>query len=103
VTRRRFRYDREQGCMVEVPINDAIDDHTMVHGDIPAFVSPLDGSTVEGRRAYEEHMKKHNVVPFEAGDEKKKPPGRSDADRKAMREMIWEYTDRVSRGHKARD
>jgi hypothetical protein len=103
VTKRRFRYDRALDKMVEVPLEAATDDLTMVHGDIPAFRSPLDNTIVEGRRQYEEHMQKHNVVPFEAGDEKKRPQGRTNEDRKVMREMIWEYADRVSRGHKARD
>jgi hypothetical protein len=103
MARRRFRYDRATDSMVEVPLETATDDFTMVHGDIPAFVSPLDGTTVEGRRAYVEHMQKHNVVPFEAGDEKKRPAGRTPQDRQALRELLWEKTDRVSRGHKARD
>jgi hypothetical protein len=89
--------------MVEITVEDADDALPMVHGDIPAFISPLDGAVVEGRRAYEEHMRKHNVVPFEAGDEKRKPEIRTAQDRQAMREMIWEYADRVNQGHKARD
>jgi len=103
VTRRRFRYDRALDKMVEVSLEAATDDYTMVHGDIPRFVSPLDGTVVEGRRQYVEHMQKHNVVPFEAGDEKKRPQGRTAADRQALREQLWERVDRVNQGHKARD
>jgi len=103
VTRRRFRYDRTLDKMVEVSLEDSHDDLTMVHGDIPAFVSPLDGTTVEGRRAYVEHMRKHNVVPFEAGDKKKRPAGRTPKDRQAMREQIWQYVDTaIQRGPKGR-
>lgn len=89
--------------MVEVPLEPNPDDFTMVHGDIPRFISPLDNTVVEGRRQYVEHMEKHGVVPFEAGDEKRKPPGRTPEDRKALREYLWEKVDRVNQGHKAQD
>jgi hypothetical protein len=48
-------------------------------------------------------MKKHHVVPFEAGDEKRRPPGESAHDKQARREFLWEKVDRVMQGHKARD
>ena len=89
--RRRFRYDPTLKEMVEVLNEDDSDSHqTMVRGDIPAFRSPLDGTIVEGRRAYYNHMRKHNVVPFEAGDEKKKPPK---VDPVPRRELIWQVVD----------
>lgn len=95
MARRRFRYDPELGKLVEV---EYVDDGPtqMVHGDIPAFISPLDGTVVEGRRQYEDHMRKHNVVPFEAGDEKPKP--RPKEDPRPRRELIWELVDRAARG-----
>ena len=99
--RRRFRYDRATDQMVEVPLDDGADDRTMVHGDIAAFVSPLDGTVVEGRRQYEEHMRRHSVVPYEAGSEKVRPAGRTPTEKQALREELWERADRVSRGHKA--
>ena len=34
-----------------------------IQGDIPDFVSPIDGSTVRGRAGMREHCKKHDVVP----------------------------------------
>ena len=98
--RRRFRYDPTLKEMVEVLNEDDSDScQTMVHGDIPAFRSPLDGTIVEGRRAYYDHMRKHNVVPFEAGDEKKKPPK---VDPVPRREAIWEIVDRSIQRHKRR-
>ena len=103
MARRRFRYDKTLDRMVEIPLQDEPDDVFMVHGDIPAFVSPLDGKTVEGRRAYHDHMRRHNVVPYEAGSEKVRPEGRTPQDRQALREQIWERVDRVKQGHKARD
>lgn len=35
----------------------------MVAGDLPDFVSPIDGSVVKGRAGLREHCKRHNVVP----------------------------------------
>ena len=32
-------------------------------GDVPAFVSPIDGTIVSGRAALREHCKRHDVVP----------------------------------------
>ena len=43
-----------------------------VMGDIPDFVSPIDGSVVRGRAGMREHCKKHHVVP--TADLKGLPP-----------------------------
>jgi hypothetical protein len=92
MVRRRFRYDPATKEMIEVEVVNVVDDLPMVRGDIPPFLSPLDGTIVAGRAAYYEHMRKHNVVPFEAGDEKRRPPP---PDPQPRRELIWEL---VSRG-----
>ena len=34
-----------------------------VMGDLPDFVSPIDGSVVRGRAGLREHCKRHDVVP----------------------------------------
>lgn len=34
-----------------------------VLGDLPSFVSPIDGSVVSGRAGLREHCRKHGVVP----------------------------------------
>lgn len=34
-------------------------------GDVPDFVSPVDGTVVSGRAALREHCLRHNVVPTE--------------------------------------
>ena len=99
MARRRFRYNPELKEMVEIHyVDEGSSDFPMVAGDIPAFVSPLDGTVVEGKRAYYEHMRKHNVVPFEAGDEKAKSQSNK-VDRQALRERLWEYADKaIQRG-----
>ena len=33
-----------------------------IFGDIESFVSPIDGSVITGRKGYDEHCRKHNVV-----------------------------------------
>ena len=45
---------------------------TSVLGDLPDFVSPIDGSVVSGRAGLREHCKKHDVVP--TADLKGLPP-----------------------------
>ena len=90
MARRTFRYDPATGTMVEVDRQDEVH-HTMVRGDIPDFVSPLDFTTVSGAAQYREHMKRHNVVPAEPGFEKVRP---RKADPTPRREAIWEAVDR---------
>jgi hypothetical protein len=34
-----------------------------VRGDIPDFVSPIDGTVVSGRAGLRDHCRRHNVVP----------------------------------------
>jgi len=36
-----------------------------IRGDIPDFVSPIDGSVVSGRAGLREHCRRHSVVPTE--------------------------------------
>ena len=36
---------------------------TMVRGDLPDFVSPIDGTIVSGRAGLRDHCIRHNVVP----------------------------------------
>ena len=33
-----------------------------IFGDIESFVSPIDGTVITGRKGYDEHCRKHNVV-----------------------------------------
>lgn len=88
---RTFRYCPAVGHLVEVVRSADPAEQFYVHGDIPAFVSPLDFTVVEGRRQYEDHMKRHNVVPAEAGFEKVRPPP---PNRTQLREYLWEAVDR---------
>lgn len=59
-----------------------------VYGDLPDFVSPIDGKTYSGRAGMREHCLKHNVVP--TADLKGLPigPPRVDPDRSQIREEI---------------
>ena len=59
-------YDKAELASQECPSAPAI------LGDLPAFVSPIDGSVVEGRKAFREHCLKHDVVP--TADLKGLPP-----------------------------
>ena len=99
MARRRFRYDPISKEMKEIEyVDSGYSDSPMVHGDIPGFWSPVDGTYVEGRKAYEEHNKRNGVVPFEAGDEKAKSQPNK-VDRQALRERLWEYADKaIQRG-----
>ncbi len=38
-------------------------DGHFIHGDIESFVSPIDGTVISDRKQYDEHCKRHGVVP----------------------------------------
>ena len=46
---------------LEAPVDGGIS--TAVFGDNVRFVSPIDGTVVEGRAAMREHCRRHDVVP----------------------------------------
>jgi hypothetical protein len=68
-------------------IRDGVD-KTLVHGDLPDFVSPIDGTVVRGRAGLRDHCARHNVVPTE--DLKGLPfvPPEHKPDNKEIRETI---------------
>lgn len=39
----------------------------MVQGDLPAYISPVTGMLISGRRAREEDLRVHGCVPYEPG------------------------------------
>ena len=61
-----------------------------VRGDLPDFVSPIDGKVYSGRSGLRDHCARHNVVP--TADLKGLPPKLANAeyvpDRAAIRETI---------------
>ena len=104
MARRTFRWSPERREMVEVLPYEASEGH-FVFGDKEAFRSPIDGSVVEGRRAFEEHCKRHNVVPTAElqGLKASSSVVEAQRDRQALRERLWEYTDKSMRGRRCRD
>lgn len=65
MARYRQVVDPQTGKSTFVPIDDAARRQSglAVHGDIPDFVSPIDGTIVRGRKGRDEHCRKHGVVP----------------------------------------
>lgn len=96
-TRTKFIQDRDTGELIEVPVDfqgrprggeDKSSYHVM--GDLPDFVSPIDGKVYSGRAGLREHCRIHDVVP--TADLKGLPPKTKATeykpDRKAIRETI---------------
>ena len=94
MSRRRFRYDAALDRMVEV-LPESGEAYHYVRDDISPFVSPLDGRVVEGRRAYDEHCRQHNVVPTAdlAGNTPSESVVATERERRERRGMLWELTD----------
>jgi len=47
---------------------------TLIFGDLPDVVSPIDGTVIRGRRGFREHFKRHNVTFAEDFKEEWKKP-----------------------------
>lgn len=82
-------YDKSEPLPAEVVAPRGHFTH-VVMGDLPDFVSPIDGSIVRGRAGLREHCRQHDVVP--TADLAGLPPKPANAqyvpDRAAIRESI---------------
>ena len=63
--------NKETGRHEMVPIDEAAFKHDhgtgpIVKGNFDAFKSPIDGEVISTQRQYDDHCKKHNVVPMAA-------------------------------------
>ena len=102
MARRTFRYDPVSKEFVEIHREQAAG-ATAIRLDIQPFVSPIDGSIINSQSQLREHMGRHDVVPY---DEVKNQGPKVDRyqqerERRALRERMWEYTDRAIRTGKA--
>jgi hypothetical protein len=87
--------------MVEVVADGGGDSAPYVRGDLPDFVSPIDGTLVSGRQRYVEHMRQHHVEPFEQGSEKRSVDrGQQQREKRARSESVWEAVDRAMQRRK---
>jgi hypothetical protein len=104
MARRTWRWSPERGELVEVTPYVEREGH-FVFGDMADFISPIDGSRISGRAAYEQHCRKHNVIPTEELKGNTAVRDRYEEQRRdaSLREMLWEYTDKSMRGRKCRD
>ena len=60
----RWRQNPKTLELEEIKIDSgASPESATVRGDFEPFVSPIDGTVISGRKSYDEHCKKHNVVP----------------------------------------
>jgi len=68
VARWRQVWDEDQEKYVMVPRDESAaardaSNGIIIRGNFDAFKSPIDGSLIKNHRDYENHCKKHNVVP----------------------------------------
>jgi hypothetical protein len=91
MTRRRFVYiDGEAHEVGADYVAEPRSPFPHVRGDLPDFVSPIDGKTYSGRAGLREHCKLHDVVP--TADLKGLPPKQAvqpyTPDKAAIRDTI---------------
>ena len=58
----RWRQDAKTGELIPIDAAARNSGSGAIHRDFKPFVSPIDGTIVSGRRQYDDHCKKHNVV-----------------------------------------
>lgn len=63
-----------------------------VHGDLPDFVSPIDGKVYSGRAGLREHCLRHDVIPN--ADLKGLPPLTMTSDRRSESQKRYDRTAR---------
>lgn len=59
------RLNEDTGKYEMIPIDASarkLDKTAAIHGPIEPYVSPIDGTVIQGRTSLREHMKKHDVV-----------------------------------------
>lgn len=102
--RKRYIYDKLLKKMVEIPIGRS--SGVIIMGDLPDFVSPIDGTVVHGRKGLREHEKRHNVTNVsdfketwakQARDRERFFNGDPSYDRKARVEALVNSFDKLSR------
>ena len=59
----RWRQCSKTGKLIPIDESARKRDGHAIHGDIEPFVSPIDGTVISDRKQYNEHCKRHNVVP----------------------------------------
>ena len=104
MARRTWRWSPERGELIEITPRTRDEAHYVI-GDGRAFISPIDGTRIEGRVAFERHCKQHNVVPTEElrGNTREYDRYEEQHNDRSLREQLWELTDKSMRGRKCRD
>jgi hypothetical protein len=59
----------------------------MIHGDLPAYESPIDGRLIEGRRARQEDLRRNNCRPYETGEKEQNERARVQANERLERRI----------------
>ena len=100
--RRSFRYDSISKTFVEIDRN-AVSDAPAVHDDIEPFISPVDGTVIASRSQLRDYMGEKGLVHYDEVKDQgpKQDRYQADRERRALREKMWEYTDRAIRTGKA--
>ena len=105
----RQTYNEALGKYEFIPMDEAaaVRDGHYVRGDIEAFVSPIDGSVIQSRKAMDDHCRKHGVIPAqefspEYIEKKQRERDRplTTAEKFARKQEIWEIWNKVEAGHR---
>jgi hypothetical protein len=94
------RLNEETGKYEFIPVDDAARQNSMglaIHGDIKAFVSPVDGSVISDRKGLREHNKRNNVVNLAETEGVKPPQAKDDSFEK--KRVLYEAITRAERSN----
>lgn len=88
--RRRYRWDRKSGALIEVTAARAESVAPYVQGDLPEYQSPITGQVIRGRRARRDDLKRHNCRPYEGFEQEKREADKVQAERERRTEQLAE-------------
>ena len=78
VGRTRYRWDPKLCKMVQIPIG-PVSFGTLIMPDLPAYVSPVTGKLIDGRRQRREDLARTNSRPYEGREQETKERDRHNA------------------------
>jgi len=89
--RRRYRWDKETGALIEVPWDSVQQSlSAAVWDDLPAYTSPIDGRLIDGRRQRREDLKRHGCRPYEGREQELKEANKVQAENERRLDQLAE-------------
>lgn len=88
--RRRWRWSRERGELVEIAIQRPTNEAPTVWDDLPGYQSPVSGLWIEGRRARRDDLARNQCRPWEGMEQEKREAAKVQGERERASDQLAE-------------